>query len=85
MWSCHCRGETSDAKFPGLGNDTVEAVFRLLLLGATIEVHFKDKIELDDLGLTQDIIDNIQHRAKILFVENDTKLIKALQSGNRHF
>ena len=40
-----------DWSFPWLGGETVQAVFRLLVHGPTIDIHFKDKVELNDLGI----------------------------------
>ena len=66
-----------DTVFPGLGNDTLCAVFRILLYIPPKGIHFKDRIEPDGLGLLQDVKDIIQERARTLFVENQTKSLKS--------
>lgn len=74
-----------DVVFSGLGHETICAVFMPLLHGPPIDIHFRDGIELDDLELPQDVTANIQGRARTIFVENQTKSLKALQSANRQF
>ena len=48
-----------EACFPGLGGESVQAIFRLLLHGLTIDIQFKGKIELEDLDLAPDVIATI--------------------------
>ena len=48
-----------DMSFPKLANETLQAMFMPLTCGPTININFKDKIELDDLGLAPIIVDTL--------------------------